>query len=86
MNILCVPYGPRIKNTFSQRVVNPWNDVLGKREVHANSTSAFKANFDLAEIGKEGVPGRRADRAERVADGTLYNRLYRGRGFYSIFP
>ena len=73
------PWGDRRQNTFSQRVANPWNDVLEKEEVQAGSTSIFKTNFDK-EIG------RRIDRTERVADGTLYNRLYRGRGFYSIFP
>ena len=60
----------RRMNTFSQRVINPWNKALVKDEVHAIKTSSFKKKFDKNEIR------RRAARRNRVADGSLYKLLY----------
>ena len=61
------------QNTFSQRVVNPWNK-LSKGEVMAETTSGFKSKFD----GRE-KDTRRQDREENSGRGRLYKRLYEQR-------
>ena len=48
-------------NTFSQRVVNPWNN-LSKNEVQARKTSGFKAHFDKNELERRSVRNLRVDR------------------------
>ena len=55
-------------NTFSQRVVNPWNK-LKKNEVQARKTSGFKAQFDKNELERRSVRNERVDREYRL----LYN-------------
>ena len=61
------------QNTFSQRVVNPWNK-LSKGEVMAETTSGFKSKFD----GRE-TDTRRQVREENSGRGRLYKRLYEQR-------
>ena len=58
------------QNTFSQRVVNPWNK-LSKGEVITETTSGFKSKFD----GRE-KDTRRQVREENSGRGRLYKRLY----------
>ena len=52
-------------NTFSQRVVNPWNK-LSKNEVQAKKTSGFKAHFDKNELERRRVKNERVDRDYRL--------------------
>ena len=54
-------------NTFSQRIMNPWNN-LSKNEVKAR-TSGFKAQFDKNELERKSVRSERVDRNYRL----LYN-------------
>ena len=62
------PYScQRRKNTFSLRVVKPWNK-LGREEVNAVKTGGFKSRFDRNEID------RRSRREGR--DGRVYNNIY----------
>ena len=58
------------QNTFSQRVVNPWNK-LSKGEVMAETTSGFKRKFDGME-----KDARRQVREDNSGRGSLYKRLY----------
>ena len=62
-----VPNSERRRNTFSQRVIVPWNR-LSRDEVSAPTTSTFKTRFDKRDIE------RRAQREGR--DGRAYNHLY----------
>ena len=55
-------------NTFSQRVVNPWNK-LSKNEVQAKKTSGFKTHFDKNEVERRRVRCERVDRDYKL----LYN-------------
>ena len=48
-------------NTFSQRVVNPWNK-LKKNEVQARKNSGFKAHFDKNELERRSVRNLRVER------------------------
>ena len=57
-------------NFFSQRVVNPWNN-LRKEEVQANKTSGFKGKFDKNEKER-----KRARAGSERHDLTLYKKLY----------
>ena len=56
------------RNTFSQRVTNPWNK-LTKKEVQAKKTSSFKANFDKNEVDRKMERSRWVDRDYKL----LYN-------------
>ena len=60
------------KYTFSQKVVNLWNN-LQRKEVQVRKTSNFEAKFDVNEA-------RRISRRDRGGNRTLFHRLYRVNG------
>ena len=58
----------RIRNVFSQIVVNPWNHEM-REVVQANKTSGFKSKFDREEKGR--------NKAREGRGVWLYKLLYR---------